>query len=68
MTQNGSMNIRKLLKTFGIQADEAVVAFFSQNTDVKLMTIRLTLEDVTEYDENESVDRLVVQVEGQVNA
>lgn len=67
MTQNSSMNIRKLLKTFGIQADEAVVAYFSQNTNVESMTIRLTLEDVTEYDENEPVDRLVIQVEGQVS-
>jgi hypothetical protein len=61
-----TINIRRLLKSFGIQADEAVVDFFSRNSDIDSLTIRLTLEDITAYGRNEPAERLVVQLEGEI--
>jgi hypothetical protein len=68
MNQSNPMNIRQLLKTFGIQADEAVMAYLSQNTSIDTVTLRLTLEDITDYGEDEPARRLIVQVESDISA
>ncbi len=68
INQSNPMNIRRLLKTFGIQADEAVMAYLSQNTNIDTVTVRLTLEDITDYGEVEPAQRLIVQVEGDISA
>ena len=68
MNESNAMNIRWLLKTFGIQADEAVMAYLSQNPNLNTLSIRLTLEDITDYGENEPAERLFVQVEGDLNS
>jgi hypothetical protein len=42
-------DIRRLLKTFGVKADEAVLGHLLRNSDVKELKLRLTLEDLTDY-------------------
>ena len=46
---NSRKDIRRLLKTFGIKADEAMVAHLARNPDVESIKVKLTLEDVTAY-------------------
>lgn len=43
------MDMRRLLKTFGIQADEEVIAFLAKNPNTEKLKLRLTLEDLTIY-------------------
>jgi len=67
MNEQDSMNIRRPLKSFGIQADEAVMDYFSQNTSLTSLTIRLTLEDISDYGTNETAEKLFVQLEGDIS-
>ena len=68
MNEPNAVNIRWLLKTFGIQADEAVMAYLGQNTNLDTLSIRLTLEDITNYGKNEPAERLFIQVKGDISA
>jgi len=63
MDENGRKDIRRLLKTFGIQADEAIVAHLAGNPQVNKLHLRVTLEDLTEYDHDNPVEPLRLQVE-----
>lgn len=49
MEDTSRKDIRRLLKTFGIQADEAMVAHLARNPDVKTLRVRVSLEDLTDY-------------------
>jgi len=42
-------DIRRLLKTFGVKADEAVLGHLLRNPRIKELKLRLTLEDLTDY-------------------
>ena len=59
-------DIRKLLKTFGIQADEAVIAHLALNPGDQPLRLRLILEDITNYGENPPTAPLHLEVEGQI--
>ena len=66
MEDQTQKDIRSLLKTFGIQADEAINAFLAQNPSVGTLTLRITLDDLTVYDEAGPSQPLMLQIEGQV--
>jgi hypothetical protein len=59
-------DMRALLKTFGIQADEAVIAHLARNTQLKGLRVRLSLEDLTDYRGGEPNGALALIVEGQI--
>jgi rhamnose utilization protein RhaD (predicted bifunctional aldolase and dehydrogenase) len=59
-------DIRRLLKTFGVQADEALIAHLARNPDVDMVRVRITLEDLTEYGSATPDEPLHVEVEGKV--
>jgi hypothetical protein len=63
---NTRQDIRRLLKSFGIQADEAIMAHLAQNPAVGKLQIRVVLEDLTDYGDNPSISPLRVEVEGEV--
>ena len=42
-------DIRRLLKTFGVKADEAVLGHLLRNSRIKELRLRLILEDLTDY-------------------
>ena len=67
MNEPTAMNIRRLLKSFGIQADEAVMKYFSQNASITSLEIRLTLEDISDYGANEPAEKLFVKLEGEIS-
>lgn len=61
-------DIRKLLKTFGIQADEAIIRHLERMPDPVTLKIRLVLEDHTDYGTQVPEKPLAFSVEGEVRA
>lgn len=63
---NSRKDIRRILKTFGIRADEAMVAHLARNPDISSIRVRLTLEDVTEYSQDPAVEELHLTIEDEI--
>ena len=59
-------DMRTLLKTFGIQADEAVIAHLARNPQVKGLRLRLSLQDLTDYSLAQPDGDLALLVEGEI--
>tara|TARA_B100000989_G_C19435830_1_gene425084 strand:- start:110 stop:319 length:210 start_codon:yes stop_codon:yes gene_type:complete len=54
-------DIRGLLKTFGVMADEAIVGHIAKNPDVNKLNFKITLEDITNYDDA-NIERLNIEI------
>jgi len=59
-------DIRRLLKTFGVKADEAIVGHLARNPGVGPLRLRLFLEDLTNYGDVPPEQLLKVEVAGEV--
>ena len=59
-------DIRKMLKSFGIQADEAIIAHLARHPGDVPLQIRITLEDMTDYPGEEPEPALFLEVVGEV--
>lgn len=59
--------MRALLKSFGIQADEAVIVYLTRNPEIKSLQIRLMLEDLTDYGNTAPEGSLTLALEGTVD-
>lgn len=66
MEGNGREDIRRLLKTFGIKADEIVIAHLARNPGEMPLQIRLILEDRTDYGDHPPEIPLHLEVEGEI--
>ncbi|MCA9957204.1 MAG: hypothetical protein KC434_20890 [Anaerolineales bacterium] len=66
MEDNARQDIRRLLKSFGIQADEAIMAHLAQLPEGTVLQLRVTLEDVTDYGGNPPTNPLQLEIEGEV--
>lgn len=62
-TQN---DIRKLLKRFGVKADELITQYVDSMPGDKPLQLRITLEDMTDYGEDTPDTWLYIEVEGEV--
>lgn len=49
MEESSRSDIRRLLKSFGVQADEAIVTHLAQFPSGAPLHLRLRLEDLTDY-------------------
>lgn len=58
-------DIRRLLKTFGVQADAAIIQHLEENPDVNSFYLRVRLEDLTEYS-GPNAKPLTLSVEGNI--
>ncbi len=67
MDDNSRKDIRALLKTFGVKADEAIVGHLAKNPDVKQLKLKVTLEDMTDYGASKPSEDLSFVVDGQIN-
>ena len=67
MSEQTQTNIRKLLKTFGVQTDQAIAAHLEANPTVEKLHLRLVLEDLTDYGDAPPIVPLTVVVEGEVD-
>lgn len=61
-------DIRKLLKTFGIRADETIMSFWARNPDLPVLHLRITLTDLTEYGNKKPDQPLHLEIEGDIRA
>ena len=59
-------DIRGLLKTFGVMADEAIVGHIAKNPNVNTLNFKVTLEDLTKYDD-ENTEKLNLEVTKSIN-
>ena len=66
MEETSRDDIRRILKTFGIQADEALVAHLARNPGSGPLQIRIKLEDQTDYGGENPETPLILEVEGEI--
>lgn len=59
-------DIRKLLKEFGVKADETVIMYLTRNEGVDSIDVRLTLEDLTDYGGSPPQTKLELSIEGTI--
>ena len=59
-------DIRRLLKTFGIQADETIIAHLARNPGTTPLQLRFSLEDLTDYGLTPSDQPLRFEIEGTI--
>ena len=60
-------DIRRLLKNFGIQADEAIMDFVSRYPGTAPLHVRITLQDMTSYSDAPPGQPLFVEIEGEIS-
>jgi hypothetical protein len=63
MEDSSRRDIRRILKTFGIEADEAMVAHLARLPEIQALRVRVTLEDLTDYGDRPPAEPLRVTVE-----
>jgi len=68
MTETERDTIRRLLKTFGIQADEAMVAHLARTAQGQPVKIRLILEDLSDYGSTTPETPLHLEIEGELRS
>lgn len=68
MSENTQNDIRRLLKSFGIQADDAISIHIAQLPEDTSLHLRITLEDLTDYGGAPPAEKLRVEVEGEVRS
>jgi hypothetical protein len=66
MNDTSRDDIRRLLKTFGIQADEAIIAHLARTPGGPPLQIRLLLEDLTDYGGSPPGEPLRMEIEGEI--
>ncbi|MGD2161872.1 MAG: hypothetical protein PVH92_04285 [Anaerolineales bacterium] len=59
-------DIRKLLKSFGIQADEAIIRHLERLPEERALKVRLVLEDHTDYGSQIPEKPLTFSIEGEI--
>jgi hypothetical protein len=66
MEETSRDDIRRLLKQFGVRADEAVIAHLARTSGSQPLRLRLTLEDLTDYSSNPPPSPLHLEIEGEI--
>ncbi len=67
MEDNSRKDIRALLKTFGVKADEAIIGHLARQPEVGQLRLKVTLEDLTDYGVSAPNEPLMLQVNGEIN-
>jgi hypothetical protein len=66
MQETSRDDIRKLLKTFGVKADEAIITHLARMAGDQPLRLRVTLDDLTDYGGKPPVEKLHFEVEAEV--
>ncbi len=61
-----SEDIRKLLKQFGVKTEQAVIEYLNNHPEAGPLSLRLVVEDLTDYGEFQPTDKLRLNVEGEI--
>ena len=67
MEDNSRKDIRALLKTFGVRADEVIVQHLAKHPDVRQLQLKLTLHDQTDYGASAPPEALYLEIDGNVS-
>lgn len=67
MDDNSRKDIRGLLKTFGVRADEAIVGHLARNPGISRLQLKVTLSDLTDYGDQPPAESLSLEVDGDIN-
>jgi hypothetical protein len=59
-------DIRRLLKAFGVKADELIVSHLARTPHAGPLQVALILEDRTDYGATPPAERLRLEIEGEV--
>ena len=65
-TESSRSDIRRLLKTFGIEADEAITAHLEKTKGEQPLRLQITLHDLTDYADMPPDTPLRLEIEGEV--
>ena len=68
MEETSRDDVRKLLKAFGVKADELVIAHLARTRLSRPLRIALVLEDRTDYAVSPPAEKLHLEMEGEVRA
>jgi hypothetical protein len=66
MENSSRDDIRRLLKTFGIEADEAMVKHLVRAPGEGPILVRLVLEDLTDYGDSPPDEALQLEMTGEI--
>jgi len=66
MEETSRDDMRRLLKAFGVKADETVIAHLARTRPNRPLRIALVLEDRTDYAGNPPSERLQLEIEGEI--
>lgn len=66
MEENARTDIRRLLKRFGVKADETIISYLARNPNTGPLRLRITLTDLTDYGDTAPAERLELEIEGEV--
>ena len=66
MEDDSRKSIRRILKSFGIKADETLVAHLALYPNVPSLNIRITLEDLTDYGDSPPHTPLGITIEDEI--
>jgi hypothetical protein len=59
-------DIRRLLKGFGIAADEAIISHLARTQGTRPLHLRITLQDLTDYQDAPPQEPLHLEIEGHI--
>lgn len=59
-------DVRRLLRTFGVQADQAIVDHLARNPIPGPLRVRVILEDLTAYGEMPPDQQLYLEIEAEI--
>lgn len=60
-------DIRRLLKTFGVKADETIMAHLGRNPGVEKLRVRVVLQDLTDYGDVTPEGKLELDIEEEIS-
>lgn len=66
MEDTSRNDIRRLLKIFGVQADEKILRHLIENPYAPALKLRLKIEDLTDYGDHPPTQPLTFQVEREI--
>ncbi|HWQ05116.1 MAG TPA: hypothetical protein VN452_07155 [Longilinea sp.] len=67
MEEDSRNDIRRLLKTFGVKADDEIMRHFLRNQTSSPLHLRITLDDLTDYGNQPPKEPLHIVVEGDIH-
>ncbi|HAD07685.1 MAG TPA: hypothetical protein DCE76_11070 [Anaerolineaceae bacterium] len=66
MEDTSRNDIRRLLKIFGVQADEMILRHLIENPHAPALKLRIKIEDLTDYGDHPPAKPLSFEVEGEI--